>query len=190
MPFSQLYDYCQTLHPKISRKIIRDKVLELTGIDRVSIVKTGLDPTICRGFYLSARNNNHRLVQQLGGCVIVLARDNLNYCWQRFVVVKELMHLFDDPISATDNGDRFEVMLREFSPVIERSQQGIAEIRCFYRALTALCPESDRLRYMDQKAKGQIDDYAIALELKIPEQYVPKLFMPDYGDMLRWLRAA
>jgi len=106
MPYKDLYEYCQTLTPKISRNTIKNKALELSGVPSVRIVKTGLDTTICRGFYLSAKNNNHRLVQQLGSHVIVLARDGLNYCWERFVVVKELMHLFDDPISATDTGER------------------------------------------------------------------------------------
>jgi hypothetical protein len=49
-------------------------------------------------------------VEQFGSSVVVVAR-GLNRCWERFVYVKELMHVFDGVDEATDSGEKFESML-------------------------------------------------------------------------------
>jgi hypothetical protein len=54
------------------------------------------------------------LVQQVGSDVIVTAR-GINYCWERFVFVKEFLHAFDDPRAAADNGDTFDTQLQDLS---------------------------------------------------------------------------
>ena len=106
--FKELYDYCQTLTPKVSRRHIEKKTLELTGVEQIKEMKTTLDTTICRGYFLSAKNKDHPIVKCFGGSnVIVLARDQ-NYCWERFVYTKELMHLFDSDDEPTDTADKFE----------------------------------------------------------------------------------
>jgi hypothetical protein len=149
-------------------------------------VKTTLDPAICRGFYLAARNQSSRLVAQTGSRVIVTAR-GLNRCWERFVYIKELMHLFEDPLSATDNGDAFDELLGEFTGAASttRSPQLESEIKCFWRALAALCPEELRKTFSQERSKNQIDDYSIALQLRIPEQYVPHLFIKDFEGVVQ-----
>lgn len=180
MSYQALYAHCQGFEPHVRRNAVRDKAQELTGVERLSTVKTTLDATLCRGFYLSARNTQHRLVAQLGGHVIALARD-LDPRWERFVYVKELMHLFDDPTEATDTGDQFETLLEEFvAPQQVRSLQMKSEIKSFWMALGVLCPESHRQRFMGERENGQIDDYAIALTLRIPELYIPTLFHPQF----------
>jgi len=185
MGYADLYDFCQGFEPHIKRNLVKDKVLELTGTERLSVVKTELDVAVCRGFYVSARNTEHRLVKQCGGDVIVLARE-LNRCWQRFVFTKELMHLFDGANEATDSGDKLETLLSEFgtgSP-LKRSLMMDSEVKCFWRAMACLCPENLRLQLKDQRDGDQIDDYSIALTLRIPEQHVPKLFSIRYPDIL------
>jgi hypothetical protein len=114
MSFKLLYAHVQTLTTKINRNHLRDKVIDLAGRGPVRTLKTTLDTEKCRGFYLSARNLTHRMVQQHGANLIVLAR-GLNYCWERIVYVKELMHLFDDPDEAADTGAKFESLLSELN---------------------------------------------------------------------------
>jgi len=185
--YQALYAHCQTLTPHIHRNEIRDKAKALTGVASLAVMKTGLDVAFCRGFYLSARNTEHRLVIQHGGHVIILAREGLNRCWERFVFIKELMHLFDDPEEATDTGDQFEKLLAEFMApgAAGRSPQMNSEIKCFWMALGVLCPEPNRLEFQAEREKGQIDDYSIALRLRIPEQYVPSLFHPEFLAFMR-----
>jgi hypothetical protein len=156
-------------------------VLALTGINRVRHFRTGLDTAVCRGFYLSAQNADNHFVRIAGGRVVVTAR-GLNRCWERFVYIKELMHLFDKGDSATDTGDAFDALLSEFiAPgATASSKQMESEAIAFWRALAAFCPEKLRLELKDERDHNRIDDYAIALRLRIPEQYVPCLFDQNY----------
>lgn len=185
MSYRQLYDFCQTQNPHIKRNLIRDKVREITGVTSISTVKTSMDTTLCRGFYLSANNTEHRLVQQCGGHVIVLARD-LNRCWQRFVFTKELMHIFDDDSEKTNTPDSFEKVLVELTAygAVNSSPQLKSEVKCFWMALGVLCPESVRKDFDRKRARGQCTDYDIALQLLIPELYVPALFDQNYYRFL------
>jgi hypothetical protein len=141
--------------------------------------------------YLSAQNTSAKFVQQVGSRVIVTAR-GLNYCWERFVFTKELMHAFDDPIQATDTGEVFDNQLQEITrPAGGRvSPQTTAEFLAFWMALGILCPEQQRLAYAEKLVAKQIDEYSIALELRIPELYVPLLFEPRYQPILHQLGVA
>jgi hypothetical protein len=184
--YKELYDYCQTLQPKVSRRHILRKTLEITGIDQVKSIKTSLDIEKCRGFFLSANNTEHRIVQQLGKNVIVLARD-LNYCWERFVFTKELMHLFDNDQEKTDSSEKFNDLLTEFEllqPMEKRSGPFNSDIEAFWKALACLCPEKNRLEYVATIDKGHLDHYGVALQLRIPRQYVHQLFHPNFKQIV------
>lgn len=186
MTYKNLYSHCQSLSTKISTKDIKNKTLELTGIPKVRVLASDLDTSICRGLYLSAANTEHPLVKQNGGHIIVLARDIMkNKCWSRFVLVKELMHLFDSEIEATDNGDEFDRLLTELSvDAISRSDQMQSEINSFWMALAVLCPEQERQELEEKRKNGLIDDYGIALKLRIPQKYVPSLFRSDFKNII------
>lgn len=185
--FKGLYNFCQTLEPKISRNDILKKTLEITGAQTVKAVKTSLDITACRGMFLSPKNTNHRIVQQLGCNVILLARGQ-KYCWERFVYTKELMHLFDDDDEPTSTEEKLEKLLADLEvPSAELSKQALSEIKGFWMALACLCPEKNRLEFQRLREKNHIDNYGIALQLKIPEQYVPSLFRQGYLNIIQLL---
>lgn len=185
MPYKELYDFCQTLSPKISRRDIRKKSLELMSVPRIRHVRTTIDTNISRGYFLRPQNSSHQIVSAIGNYAIVTARD-LNYCWERFVYVKELMHIFSAQAQATDTGEKFEALLNEFTgPSTTISPQMEAEFDAFWMALGVLCPERKRLEYKKAKEDMQIDDYSIALDLRIPQQYVPRLFDARYQPAIR-----
>lgn len=189
MSYKELYEYCQTLSPEVSRTQLKNKVLELSGLDQIRTIKTTLDTSKCRGFYLSASNTDHRIVQQVGHHVIVLARD-MNRCWERLVYAKELMHVFDTDEIATDSGDAFEKVLTELTlQSSERSKQTTSEILCLWMALSVYCPENHRLHLKSDREAGRLDDYTIALQLRIPQQYIPHLFSERYITTIRSLVA-
>jgi len=186
MGYRELLEHCEGLRLHIRRNAVRDKVLELTAVPQVRVVATGMNHERCRGYYLSARNGKHRLVQQLGTHLIVLAR-GLPKDWERFVFTKELMHMFSDPLEATDTGGAFEKVLTEFGPRkpgATYSAQMLAEIRCFWMSLAVLCPENHRTYFNTEREAGRIDDYAIAIQLQIPQQYVQHLFRKDWAEII------
>ena len=184
--FGELYTYCQTLKPKISRRDITQKVTDLTG-QKVKAIKSGLDVEKCRGFFISLTNKESRLVQQFGTNIIVIAR-SLNYCWERFVYTKELMHLFDAENEQTSDATKFEQLLTEFGqPSVQRPPQSAAEAKAFWMALSVLCPEANRLEFQGHIQKTHMDNYAVALQLRIPEFYVPALFHPNFTQIIKQL---
>jgi len=187
--FKELYEHCQKIQIPVSRKDIQPKALSITGATRIAAVKSTLDTDIIRGYFLSASNTEARLVQQFGCNVIVLAR-SLNYCWERFVFTKELMHLFDLDDEKTSNTLELETLLSNFEiPDTNGSKQFKSDIKGLWMALACLCPESERLKFKDGIEKGHIDYYGIALQIKIPEKYVKYYFTDAYERIIKTLLA-
>lgn len=187
--YRQLYDFCQTLNPKVSRKVIVPKIVQITGTTKVRTIMTNIDTKVSRGYFLSCKNVDHQFVRTLGHDVIVLAR-GMNKCWERFVNTKELMHLFDDNAEKTDSPEKFVELLSDFEAAPDDlSPQARSDAKGVWMALACLCPEKRRLEFEALRAKARIDNYKIALELRIPEYYVPWLFNKDYrktiDDLIR-----
>jgi len=186
MSYSEIYHRFAKSTPHIGRNDIRDAVSAVTGIPKFQpILSAALDIKVCRGYYLSPRSD-HPLVTQFGRHIIVLARD-LNRCWMRFVLVKELMHLLDGAVDAADTGEKFEALLTEFTgPVsgVAWSSQTLSEFKAFWMALGLFCPAPVHRKLLAARKSGHISDYAIAVQLRIPEVYVPNLFTAAYKNNL------
>lgn len=195
MSYKDLYDYAQTVEvydkgkQYVSRTSLRDKAVCIAGIEKIAHVRTGADLGVSRGFWLNPTNKEHHLVQQLG-CHIIVTERGLNNCWERFVYVKELTHLFDAEEERTMGSEAFDNLLGEFAsqgPIDDRSPQWIAESKAVWGALALLCPEAKRREFAEERQAVKIDDYEIALRLRIPQFHVPKLFSPTFEKMLKRL---
>ena len=183
--YGDLYAYCQTLTPAICRNLIKDKVLGITGAPAIHIRATGLNEDLVYGYFLSGRNTEHPAVRQTHGPIIVVAR-GLNRCWKRFVIVKELMHMFDDPLEHTSAAADLETVLMNFlSPAdISLTPQMLSEVRCFWMALACFCPESIRQDLQAKRVAGVTNDREIADALRIPEKFIPNLFHSRYKEVV------
>ena len=116
-----------------------------------------------------------------GGAPVVITARKLNYCWERFIQVKEAMHLFDCEHQKVGTSELFSSLLNEFVvPTPDRSEGMNSEVRGLWMALGLFCPEEWRRAYAERRAVGEITDLEIATELRIPEFHVPRLFVPDY----------
>lgn len=183
-----LYDYCQNLSvpPRIKRAVIESKIRELTGLEaRVFIVD--LDHEVCRGIFISASNVDVPLVRQANGKAVIAIARNLNRCWDRFVQVKELMHLFDIEEEQTPTEEKFLGLLTDFVvnlPDQETSKQMASETRAILMALACLCPEPKRLEFASAYARREMDHYGIAVQLRIPEHFVPYLLIPRFPEIV------
>lgn len=184
MSYRLIYTHFQTCAIHVPRLDIRKQVLAVTGVTSVKEIVSGMDIQVCRGMYISPRNNTNPFTQQFGGHIIVVAR-GLNRCWYRFVLVKELMHFFDPENAAADTGDRFDVLLTELAGhgAIEKSEPYNSEMKAFWMALALFCPEPLRQELIAKRATGT-SDYAIALRLRIPEIYVQNLFSPAFDRIM------
>lgn len=191
--FQQLYLHCQTFSvpPKVPRNSVRDKALEITGA-KVTVIKSGLDTTKCRGFFIDV-DSAHPDFSQFGSVskrtnCIVLARE-LNHCWERLVQTKELMHLFDDDAEKVGSAEGFESLLREFEvplPQVNPSPSAsmISEGRAVIMALACLCPETKRLEFMGLTQSGQMSHLDVAEVLRIPKEYVTTLLHPLFNTVI------
>lgn len=184
--FKKLYEYCQTLDPKISTKDLERKVLEITGTKVLQTARMTLDVTRIRGFFISADNVGADVARLFSRDVIILAK-GMNKCWQRFVFTKELMHFFDSPEEKVAHASHLESLLSDFEvpkPTSERSEQFESEANGLWMALACLCPEKHRLEFKEQLKDKHTDYYEIALKLKIPEHQVPNLFRENFLDII------
>lgn len=197
MSYKKLYDFAQTEEAfgqgkrYISRKILREKAIKLAGIEDIKQVSTGADLGVARGFWLTPTNKEHSLVRQLG-CHIVVTERGLNDCWSRFVFIKEMTHLFDSDEERTSSAEQFDNLLGEFAcqgKSDELSPQWDAETSAVWKALALLCPEKTRLEFAEEKKAVKIDDYEIALRLKIPQFHVAKLFSENFTRMVNKITA-
>jgi hypothetical protein len=184
--FLELYEYCQTLKPRVSRAKLKKKIIEMNGV-APNVIKSSMDTSVSRGFFMSAQNPNNKY--SLNGDTIILARE-LNYCWERFVYTKELMHLFDTEQERVNTDERLKGLLNSFEvQTIVNSQDPFkSELIAFWRALCCLCPEENRQEFLSLYSKGHIDTYGIALQLRIPEQYVSRLFDSNFSEIIEKIK--
>jgi hypothetical protein len=189
MSYAELYHFCQTQSVPVSRSTILPKVTELTKRPRPPrIMLRTLDPAIIAGFIVWPGQTEHPWVKWgKGEPLIVIARAH-NYCWRRFVVVKELMHCFDQSLERVTTPDEFEALVSEFnSPQLERSNAMKSEVKALWMALGVLCPEELRQDLERKRAVGEVTDMDIAMRLRIPVAYVPNLFHPQFKNIMAWL---
>lgn len=188
MPYRDLYAYAQDLEPAVNRNAIRDKIIELTGASGFRFFcDHELNPEELCGYYLSPGNDDHQFARQAGGKHVVAFAKSLNNCWQRFVVLKEMMHLFDGPLEKTNTADDLEsIFVGMLDPDFDGriSPQCLSEFKCFWMALGVVCPERIRAGLQQQRDAGTMSELEIAKYLRIPEAYIGRLFHPKFKDMM------
>jgi hypothetical protein len=188
MPYRDLYAYAQELEPVVSRNAIRDKIIELTGATGFRcFCDHALDPEELCGYYVSPGNPDHPFARQAGGKHVIAFAKGLNKCWERFVVVKEMMHLFDGPLEKTNTEDDLDsIFAGMLDPDFDGriSPQCMSEFKCFWMALGVLCPERIRAELQQKRDAGTMTELEIATYLKIPEAYVGRLFHPGFKALM------
>lgn len=189
MSYAELYRFCQTLRVPVSRSQIIPKLVELTRRPRAPLImRRTMDPAIIAGFIVWPGQTDHPFARLgRGEPIIVVARAH-NYCWERFVVVKELMHCFDESLERVSTGEEFESLITEFGgPQLERSIAMNSEVKALWMALGLLCPEETRQDLERKRSVGEMSDMDIATLLKIPVAFVPTLFHPAFKTIIGML---
>lgn len=193
MSFNELYDHVQGLDTPVQLDEIRRKISGLLPGRPCRVVRSELNSDRLLGYYISARNEDTLFfgMATAPGRAFIVISSALNNCWSRFVEVKELMHLFDDPLSSTNSGEELETLLSGMCERVEpgtRTPQVQSEHECFWMAVALFCPEDKRVELLQRREAGSISDREIAEELKFPERCVPALFSSDYKTNIAYLR--
>lgn len=119
--------------------------------------------------------------------VEVFYSQELNYCWQRFVICKELCHALeegdDTRVNTIEDLDKLvealilppeaSVQLSGFAPF---NAERFAELA----ALELLCPRRDRKALMRSSNYSEMSEMQIATLFRIPTQFVALLFDKRY----------
>jgi hypothetical protein len=189
MTYLKLYNFIQEEPIYISRKVIRNKAQSLTGQEFRIVATGGLDSDICRGYFLSAKNSDSKLVQQCGGRNVIVLSRVLNDCWMRFVTVKEMMHIFGRKEQKVSTPQEFINLIEGMCGLEGKDSPQIqSEWECVWMALGVLCPEKERLNFKKLRKENKIDDYNIALKLKIPQLLVTTLLNDNFEENINKLK--
>lgn len=190
MCYRDLYEYVQGLEPQIQVPHIRQKIADLLPGKKVTIVKMALDHNKMRGFYISHRNEDTLYYQAPSGYAVIVLSTSLDDRWMRYVEMKELMHLFDDPLQSTSTAAEFESlaagMIENVDPA-KMSPQCLSEFECMWRAVSLFCPEVHRQELQQKREQGLMTDAQIAEQLGIPERFVAWLMSEHYKTNIAFL---
>lgn len=106
----------------------------------------------------------------------------LNACHRRFVWTKELMHVFDsDEGLVKSEGDYLGLLNEiELEPLKERSKAYVSENDAKWMALICLCPKPHRDRYRALVQNGDISQYEMAVDFRIPEALIRFVISEEY----------
>lgn len=114
----------------------------------------------------------------------VYTNGDLNTCWRRIVSGKELMHFYDSRGALTDKEEKLKKLIGEIEHrPLNPSEMLISEARARWMALAVFCPESERASVVDRVAAGE-SHYSVALDYRLPEEYIPSLISDFYIEAL------
>lgn len=190
MAFSDLLDEIDAGTEKlvfVDRDVV-PAIKQLTGQDKIYFVEAELDTEVSFGHFKRFRERSIPYAEPVWITEVRYAR-SLNTCWRRFVCCKELMHAFDTKEELADTPDKFRRLLNELelrpptpSPML------YSESRAVWRAMAALAPARLIAPLEERYAAGEITDYEIALELRVPEFYVAHIMDEAFPEVVKALR--
>ncbi len=186
MSYAALYSFCQTLPTPIRRTALKAKIKELCGVNAVKVIRTNLDTNVLLGYFVSPGDCVAGGLPNITAKVptIVVAR-GLDYVGERFVVIKELMHLFDTDLEKVGTAEDLEALLTGLiSPQPTRSISVGSEVRAYWQAIGVMCPEARRQEFQRQRGARKITDAEIAAALGMPEFHVTSLFEGNYKEII------
>jgi len=165
---------------------IRTHILKLNLQDEINFIPSPLNDKIVLGFvkqYIESKpySTDPKKITD------VYYGESLNFEMQRFVICKEMMHIFDSTDGRTNTKEKLQTLLTELAnPPIpeETSQQRIEEAKAIYRALALFCPLERRTEILEKLNKGQISLIAVSHLLRIPASFVESIFSNKFSKII------
>ena len=99
------------------------------------------------------------------------------------------MHAFDAPDEKTDTEAKFDFQIERFGdPTADISPQYRAEMKAYWRALAALCPEVARLEFKAAINNSETSVTVVAARLGIPARPTEILIRDDFLRIIERLK--
>jgi hypothetical protein len=98
---------------------------------------------------------------------------------------------FDSANERADSALKFQQLLDEIEaplPASESSEMYKSETKTKWMALGVLCPDPVRAHFKPRWESGEMSDYDLAVDLRIPETYIRTLMSDRYERVLEILK--
>jgi hypothetical protein len=191
MPFRELYDAVQLIPGRISTNTLRVLAIEHSEINDVKEQWSSVvDTANVRGFYIEGPIINGPILRGPKEALIVLSRSMCKTKpqgrhWRRFVLTKELMHVFDTEEEKAKTPDELDLQIERLNnPAAPISPQFIAELKAHWRVLAVLCQEERRKDYKRQLEADEISFDVVAAALQVPTSAVRDMMQDNYDKVL------
>lgn len=127
----------------------------------------------------------------------IIISSKLNYCWTRFVGVKEMCHLVIDTVdtsvksSMASSAEHVQKLIGELISSVDsgsasKSEQYFSEVHAYYCAIELMFPIRQRLaaaqRLIDKDPNTSI--HSLAVEYRMPKHYVELSLNPNYNNII------
>lgn len=183
------------LEPPISVDIVKEIIQDQCELTSLVCQEVDVDTPNLYGyvkFYYPVPESIR--VDETPTTAIIRFKKNLNFCWRRFVVCKELCHcLIDDSRDERIAGvDSLKLLLQYLAARIDATKfvykpfasEQWAEIM----ALEILFPYELRRQYVEKLKDGTITPYNLALRYRIPTEYAEIGMYDSFLDFAREFR--
>ncbi|KAI94441.1 hypothetical protein T281_10980 [Rhodomicrobium udaipurense JA643] len=161
-----------------------DKVTELGIQDVIQYIGVSYDIGIIRGQFVRKFTFRTAVYGDPVYCADIYYAANQDMNWQRFVVCKELIHLFDEENATTKTKAELEDLMERLalSPELQFAQDdGLNAHTDKIATLYALCilfPKDTRDLFLEPYRQGMLSATDIARRAELPEKYI-RLAMAD-----------
>lgn len=185
LPFKKLYHNRQSANVVEPLSWYVTDAEELSWVTRINIKRSkALAKTHLRGLVILHRAGF--VPQQLTANYTIVTAAGLSADEERFVVIKELMHIYFGPdgggVYATTSEIELENLINEMfvGSVTTKSKQTEAETKALWMAMAVLYPESLRRKILRDAGDGGVNIAQVAPQLRITENRARILFSDRY----------
>lgn len=186
LPFKKLYHSRQAANEVEPLSWYVTDAEELSWVSRINIKRSAeLAKTHLRGLVILHQPGF--IPSQLTSNYTIVTAAGLSPEEERFVVIKELMHIYFGPegggVYATTSAIELENLINEMfvGSVTTKSKQTDAEAKALWMAMSVLCPEGKRREHAQRLAKDSNYISEVAKTLRITEHRAHVLFGEQYA---------
>ncbi len=171
----------------LPRQWYYNDALQLQWVESISAKATNAMPIDgLRGFiFRKPCAENHGLTDDFS----IIVADGMDEYYERFVVIKELMHCYfeRDGGAATDSEIILDSHIRQFFGQSARTQSlhVNAEYIALWMAMGVLCPERKRVEFRQKFESGEMTLDEIVALIRVPPHVVRRLLTDQFEDEIR-----